>query len=203
MRRSMWEKRGGAVLLALGLATAMLSAAPASASFHDWDIEEAFSNADGTIQFIELYTDSLSQQFLNNHSIQVLGDAGVIATYVFIGDLGSGTAGRSFLIGTQGLADLPDGVTPDYIVPDDFIDVLLALSLNFGPNQDTFSLDGLPLDGLNSLDFAGETGAATPTNYAGEVGMVPEPTVALGHAVALMSVLLCARAAQRKPGPHS
>ena len=66
------------------------------------------------------------------------------------------TANTSFLIGTQSLALLPDGVMPDYIIAEGFIDVDLADRIDFS-FFDVFSLDGLPLDGENSLNrrFAG------------------------------------------------
>ncbi len=190
-------KSGSRVLLAIGLAISGLSAAPASAIFHFWDIEEVFSNADGTIQFIELFTNVNGQEVLFNHSITVSDDMGVIAAFPFLVNSPAPTGGHHLLIATQALADLPGGVTPDYIIDANFIDVINALTINFA-GVDAIFLDGLPLDGVNSLDDMGGIGEATPTNYAGEVGKVPEPSATLGQAAALLTVLLCARAARRR-----
>ena len=43
------------------------------ASFHDWDINEVYSNADGSVQFIELFTSSNGQEFLSGHKITSTG----------------------------------------------------------------------------------------------------------------------------------
>lgn len=191
-------KSGSGLVLSVGLAISGLSAAPASATFHFWDIEEVFSNADGTIQFIELFTNVNGQEVLFNHSITVSDDMGVIAAFPFLVNSPAPTGGHHLLIGTQALSDLPGGVTPDYIIDANFIDVINALTINFA-GVDTISLDGLPLDGVNSLDDMGGIGEATPTNYAGEMGTVPEPSAALGQAAALLTVLLYGRARKSSP----
>ena len=51
-------------------AIAMFAApGPALASFHLWVLNEIYSNADGTIQFMELTTGTGGQQFLTGHAI--------------------------------------------------------------------------------------------------------------------------------------
>jgi hypothetical protein len=181
----------------LGLAISAVSAQPASAAFHLWDIEEVYSNEDGTIQYIELFTTFPGQEFIAFFDIQTQ-DASLVAinTYIFPTDLAPGTAGKTFLLGTQGLANLNQGSPPDYIIADGFVDDA-AFFINFA-GFDRFDLDGLPRDGVNSLDGAGQENTPTPTNYAGQVLTVPEPAAALGQVTALLSVMLFGRAARRR-----
>ena len=54
------RRRGGAVrsnprTLLAGVAFLMLAGAPGQASFTTWEVNEVFSNDDGTIQFIEFF----------------------------------------------------------------------------------------------------------------------------------------------------
>ena len=46
-----------------------LAALPASAFFLFWTINEIYSNADGTVQYIELTALAGSQQFTNGHAL--------------------------------------------------------------------------------------------------------------------------------------
>ena len=101
-------------------------------------------------------------------------------------------------MGTQSLADLEGGVTPDYIIPEGFIDTLLATLVSF-VGADAIDLTGLPLDGVNSLNEGVGAAEATPTNFSGEIGVVPEPSSALAALSALASVALLARRPTRTP----
>jgi hypothetical protein len=164
-------------------------ATPAWARFHLWDIQEVFSNEAGTIQFIELSTTSAGQQLLRGHGISVQDDTEILSQFDFLSNLAAGTANKSFLVGTQSLADLAGGVTPDYIIPAGFIDLADAILVDFA-GVDTFLLAGLPLDGMNSLDRSGLSNTATPVNYAGETGIVPEPGTGLLMMTGLMGLAL-------------
>ena len=108
-------------------------AAPAQASFHLWYVNEAFSNADGSIQYIELKASAAGQEFVAGHSIRVT-QGSTTHSYTLTTNLpgntadsmggdgyyGGSTTYKSMLIGTQGFADL-HGVTPDYVVPNGFL----------------------------------------------------------------------------------
>ncbi len=180
--------------VATALVTGLIAPSAALAVRDQWDIEEVFSNADGTIQFIELINDRDNQQQLAGDSFAVKSEGQTIAEFDFLMDLPSNqTADTSFLMGTQSLADLPDGVTPDYIIPEGFIDTDLADQIMFS-FFDTFSLGGLPLDGENSLNRTDGSLPATPTNFSGETGAVPEPSTA----VANFSAILCLAALARR-----
>ena len=111
------------------LASAALAA---SASFHTFQVEQIFSNADGTIQYIVLheFQGMNGQSMLSSHAISATQGA-VNNTYTFVVDLPGGecdyyvlqlapTANRRMLIATQGFAALKL-VTPDYVVQNGFL----------------------------------------------------------------------------------
>ena len=141
-------------------------AGSAHASFHLWKINEIYSNADGSVQFIELTTQSGGQQFLANHSIS--GAPG--ASFTFPSNLPGDTTNKSFLIGTQGFAAL-NVVAPDYIVPNGFLSISNG-SVNFGLNVDIVNYASLPTTGGLSIDRLGATAVNSPKNFAGATGTV-------------------------------
>jgi hypothetical protein len=154
----------------------------AVAGIHTWDVNEVFSNADGSIQFIELRetaggagetgvgTGSLS----SNTQLLAFGQGAVAPPTSF----------KHYLIGTQSFADLPGAVTPNVIIP-------LAKIPFFNTAGDTVAFVGIdswtfgtvPTDGINSLNRVGGSLTNSPTNYAGQSGQVdaspppPPPTV--------------------------
>jgi hypothetical protein len=183
--------------LALAAIAPLLAALPARALFHEWDIVEVFSNEDGSIQYVEFFTSFGSQQFLDGHTLRTQINTTNALTYPFDGDLDTsehGTANQSFLVATAGF-EAAAGIAPDYVMPDAFIEVGVVTRLNF-ENVSIFQLAGLPTDGANALFADASTGPATPTNFAGETGTLPEPgAVALGL-VALATLGSMARRAR-------
>ena len=155
----------------------------ASASFHVWDIVEAFSSADGTVQFIEMFTNSDGQQFANSTSGRIFSNAN---SFSFPTNLPSGTFNKTFLVGTtsyDSLAQTDVNVPlPNYVVVDNFFstagDMLKLEWLTTTVfNTLTFTADDLPIDGTNSLNRA--FGMSTlfsatnsPTNFAQDTGTV-------------------------------
>src|SRR3954468_6647607 len=91
-----------------------LAALPASATFHLWRMSELYSNADGTVQFLELSTSAGGQQFLGGHNLTSTS-GGTTHTFNF-SNLPGDTANKTFLVGTTGFAALGI-VTPDFVVP--------------------------------------------------------------------------------------
>src|ERR1035437_66159 len=84
-------------------------------SFHLYTINELYSNADGSIQFIEILGEADGQGFWAGHSITV-SQGGTSHSFTFPTDLPSeATAGTKVLIATQGFANLGI-VTPDFVV---------------------------------------------------------------------------------------
>jgi hypothetical protein len=152
----------------------------ANASFHLWRITELYSNADGSVQFIELTAMAAGQQFIAGHRI-TSSQGGQIKTYTFPtnlpGDTAMGMAGdgyygsnvdvefKTFLIGTQGFAAL-NLVTPDFVVPNGFLFTTNG-TVNFAENSDIRSYESLPTSGGLSYNGNGVAMLNSPTNFAG------------------------------------
>jgi hypothetical protein len=173
----------GRFLVTLGL---LALAAPAHAFFHEWDIKEVYSNADGSIQYVELYNPTAPFETVANGVRIVATSDGVSRTFTFVGNLTGNTANRHLLIATPGFAGLPGAVTPDYTLPcGPFFDpaattISVAIESDIIPIIDSISFAGasLPTNGTNSLtDTTVNTpttnlvsGPSSPTNYAGNAG---------------------------------
>ena len=160
--------RGVLVLLAT------LVSLPAPASFHTFQLNEFYSNADGSIQFIELREafGANSQNFLMSHSVTST-QGGTTHTYVFPGNLpNAATANKSVLIATPGFAALGI-VTPDYLMPAGFLFVNGGTVDYAGVDSVTYA--ALPAGGVFSLDRNGTTGVNSPRNFADAMGTIPAP----------------------------
>ena len=90
-------------------------------AFHAYRLNEIYSNADGTVQFIELVVGAINgESSWSGQSITVT-QGSVTHSFSFPRNLPSTTtANTSVLIATQGFAEL-GLVTPDYIVPANFL----------------------------------------------------------------------------------
>lgn len=156
---------------------------PAQATFHLWHIDEVYSNASGTVQYIDFVQPSFiidDERFLTEAN---LADSFSGNTYSFPTNLPAApVANQHFLVATPGYAALSGVPAPDYVLPtNDW----------FNPNGDTityagfvdsftFSSGQLPTDGTHALFRAyGSTTmsvvADTATNFAGVSGAVPVP----------------------------
>ncbi len=185
----------------LALMVALFSmAGPARASFHLYDIQEVFSNGDGTVQFIELFTPFGNQQFLTGHTLTFQINS-TTQSSVVLSNLPGDSTNKTFLIGTSTLATLY-GVTPDFVIPANFLSAGTNNFVNFAEGTDRVNLALLPTNGTSSLNGqinnAAETSAATsvnaqatPANFAGQTRTIPETTAAaLGLFALGMMVLL-------------
>ncbi len=144
------------------------------ANFHIWDISEIYTNEDGSVQFIELFCPANGQEVLNNHQIAATSDGNTV-TFTFPSNSGTPTLNKRLLIATSNFAVLPGAVTPDFILPDNFINPnASAFTVNFGLGQDimTFSGDQLPNDGVTSIDRNLVQATNSPTNFPGETGSI-------------------------------
>jgi len=168
-------------VLSLCIATMLIMAASvASARFHLFTIEQIYSNADGTVQFIVLTTcchgeDRWAGQIL------ISSGPGPIKEFQFPSNLPSDLTGnRRVLIATQGFAALGI-VTPDYVIPNGFLQIPNGTVDFAGVNQVTYA--GLPNDGVKAIDANGAVIQNVATNFAGaSVSVVPKsslPAVAL------------------------
>ena len=146
------------------LAMLVLMAADAHATFHAWRMTEIYSNADGSVQFLELASPVDGEEFLNGHELYSTF-AGTTRVYTFRADLPFGTGGKRMLIATQGFAAL--GVlTPDYVVPNGFFSASGG-RVNFA-DVDVWDYPRLPSSGGLSLDRDGSTSVNSPMNFAGK-----------------------------------
>ena len=156
----------------LALIAAGLFAASAHATFHTYVINEIYSNADGTVQFVELREAGgmFGQNFFAGVTLTASSGSST-RTFTFPGNLPSfNTAGTFVLIATQGFADLGI-VAPDYIVPNNFLFQPNG-SINFG-DVDFVSYAQLPGDGTTSINRNGVPQTNSPRNFAGQTGTVP------------------------------
>lgn len=166
-------------LLLLPLAGLMGFAAPSTPSIpaalpvgsHTWDFTEVFSNADGTIQFIELKEccGGAGETGLPGHTLSSNGNSWVIPGPA----LTAPTSSKHFLIATAGFAALPGAPTPDRIIPAGSVPFLSSAgdTLTYVP-WDTWTFGNVPIDGVNSLKRNGTISINNPTNYAGATGTV-------------------------------
>ena len=144
-------------------------------SFHTYTLNELYSNADGTVQFIELSNGPFSgQSFWRGHELSVTQGA-VVHRFTFPSDLpNTSTGNTTVLVATQAFADLGI-VKPDFIVPANFLFTAGSATVNFA-NVDAIAYTSLPADGIHSIDSALRTVVNSPTNYAHASGTVPAPT---------------------------
>lgn len=152
--------------------------APAFAAFHLWQINEVYSNASGTVQYVQLTSAFGGQQFLAGHGIVASRSGQPSHTFMFNTNLPGDTANKKFLIATQSFAAL-NIVQPDYVVPDNFL-YAAGGSINFA-DADLFDYAALPTDGVNALRRDGSVAANRPTNFNGVSGSIPavSPTATL------------------------
>ena len=174
---------GLAALVGVWLA---FSASTARATFHLWKIDEVYSNAAGTLQFIEFQQPSFEfddERFLSGIT---LTDSALGNSFTFPSNLPSQPAANShFLVATPGYAALPGVPAPDYVLPknDFFSTAGDTLTYAGGVDTITFTAGQLPTNGTDSINRAYGSAAFTsgpnsPTNFLGQTGSVPEPGTA-------------------------
>ena len=186
----------------------------AYADFHKWEISELFSNADGSIQFIEMFTQADGQELLNSGpDIAQLSssDGSTTNSMFFPNDLPSDlTGGKHFLIATSGFQGLAGAVTPDYIMADGFLftgggtvifadqfDPLNTVIHGVLPTEETS--DGTLSLNVDLNTSAISLGTNSPTNFAGATGsidvsaVVPVPAAIWLFGSGLIGVVAVAR----------
>ena len=130
----------------------------ARAAFHLWNVNEVYSSGDGSVQFIELQ--EVSDGYGGNGGLGSYGatlrstNAAGVNVFTFPTDLTGDTADKTLILGTANLASIPGGVTPDYIIPPNFIRPPVAganAAVIFDPYPDVAVYTNLPTDGVASL----------------------------------------------------
>lgn len=146
-------------------------APPLHAVFHLWDINEVFSSEDGSVQFIEFFTTSSGQQFVASHDlISRNSDGSESNTYTFPSNSPSRTDNKHLLLATDGFGELEGGVTPDFIIPENFL-FPGGGTLEF-VGADTLNYPALPTDGVGSYGPTSINAENSPQNFSGESGSV-------------------------------
>jgi hypothetical protein len=169
------------------MVTLLEAAMPAVAGEHTWRISEVFSNADGSIQFIEM-KESAGTSGETGIQGNTITSATNARTFTIPSPALTGpTTNKYVLFATPGFAALPGAPTPNYTLPDVGMVVGNFLSISgdtikFNPHDSPGLVFGvanpLPTDGINSRHrtvFTGSTsvvGPNSPTNYAGQTGSV-------------------------------
>lgn len=149
-----------------------LLASAAQASFHLFVIDQIYSDASGVVQYVELSTPATGQQFLAGNSITA-SQGTSSHTFTFPTNLPGDTANKKFLVATQGFANLPGVVTPDYTVPSGFL-FQPGGTINFA-SVDSVTYAALPTDGVTAINHSGTPVPNTPTNFAGGTSSVNIP----------------------------
>jgi len=155
---------------------AVLAAPAAWATFHTYQIDEIFSNADGTVQYVVLHeaAGADGQNLWAGHTLQSTS-GNTTQTYTFMANLPGGSQGpyggmsaptafTRVLVATRGFADL-NIVTPDFIVPNGFLPLANGTVNYAGVDQVTYT--ALPTDGVTAVNRSGATIQNLATNYAG------------------------------------
>jgi hypothetical protein len=170
-------------------AAAILSstcALTAHAAFHLFRIDQVYSNADGTVQYVVMRESigANGEHLWSQQELETTNAAGVRKEFRFPSNLpSSSTARRSVLIATPGFAAL-GLVAPDYTIPDRFIPTDGG-RLQFASGVDEIQLRPLPSDGVTAVNRSGVPIPATPRNFAdatASMGALPVRSVEYYHA---------------------
>jgi hypothetical protein len=159
------------------------AASSSNAAVHFWEITEVYSNADGSVQFIEMFDPLNGENYVAGS--QLIFDAdGVITTYTFPDNipLNIPTGQNNLLIATQGFEAVA-GVTPDFeraagmFFNPNFSDLTVTFTGSF---SELVALDDVfPTDGVHSWTQNGSA-INSPRNIHDQEGFVdlsgPDPT---------------------------
>jgi len=163
------------------------SAASSQAAFHLWQIREAFTTSDSSVQFVEMFDGSGGETLTNGLTLTANSD-GNIKTFKFPGNLSHNTPG-SLLIATTGFGALAGGVTPDFTFSQSSLPIsgaffnpnATSIIFSFNGSGDSMAITGaaLPKDGIHSLtDTASDDVPPGPPNIISDVN---SPTNLLGN----------------------
>jgi len=180
----------------------VVASSPSRAGHHLWRLTHAYSNAAGTVQYVQLFVNADSEAGVGPFTLTADGTR----VFSFATNLPStATANTWILLGTSNLPTYANGLVPDYIIPANFISTGGG-TLNYA-NVDTWSYGAMPTDGVHALLRDGTTPVNTATNFAKQTATVvlPAPPVpaATTWSLALLvgALLVVASGLLRKRGP--
>ena len=157
--------------IAIGLAAVVTTASALPGTF---SIQQIYSNADGTVQFVVIFdrgqNDCDSGEALWAGQTLVSMGPGPQKSFVFPTDLPTcETSGRHILIATEGFAAL-GLVSPDYVIPNGFLQKPDGTVFFANVSQVTYT--ALPNDGAKSIRADGTPIQNLATNFAGQSASV-------------------------------
>ena len=159
----------------------LLASPSAFGGAHTWDVNEVYTNADGTIQFVELREANGTPGELGVDGQPMRSLNFPAHTLTLLHAIASPTSSKFLLGGTTAFAALPGSPDLDFTIPNGFLRLGTAAdSVAYGPPYDTLAVPAgaIPLDGVKSFNDGAVIADNTPTNYAGEIGFVdasPQP----------------------------
>lgn len=163
--------------VAVALALALAVAAPAAQAWQSWRIEQIYSTADGTVQYVVLHETlaKIQQGFVTGRTLTSTHGA-VTTTFTFPADLPNlQTANRRMLLATPAFAAL-NLVRPDYTLPSGFVATTGGTLAYAG--VDSVSYPPLPADGT-AVDRNGAVVPSVATSYADASAVIPALPVPL------------------------
>jgi len=176
--------------VALAALIGVLVVAPAAqAGHHLWDFTEIFSNASGSVQFVEMFTADDNEQGIGSFGITSGAN-----TLNFVTNLPTSVTHNTWILcATSNFAALPGGVTPDFIIPANFFNTGGG-TLNYASGTDVWNYGAVPTNGVLALQRNGSTANNSPHNFGGQSGQVAltvaTPMVSSWGIVLLIGVLL-------------
>lgn len=180
----------------------MLLSSFSHAQLAGWTIAEIYSSANGSVQFIELSTQPAAGGLLGaGYQFNSQNAAGTQSHFYATGvSQFSGGGFQYLLFASSGFTQLPGAITPDYILPNNFLFSPTG-SLNVqtisGQFGSSLIYSGLPTDGLHGLNASGGVVPAIAENYSGQIFAIPEPSTlalaGLGWFASLVAVVASRR----------
>jgi hypothetical protein len=171
-------------LLALTLAAI---ATDALATFHTFRIEQLYSNADGSVQYVLLRE---SQGFNGENlwhgiNLQTIRNGLTPMEILFPSQLPDfNTAYKYVLVATEAFAAL-GLIKPDFIIPSGFLGFEAGGQIGFG-GVDGVVHPALPVDGASALFRNGDIGPAVAHNFKGESASIKvSPPASTATAIAV------------------
>jgi hypothetical protein len=171
--------RARSSLAIAALAAGLLTAVPSTsqAAHHLWRLRQLFTNNTGSVQAVSLFVGDAGETNIGAHGLAVAGH-----TFSFVNNLpaGSNTVNTWLLVATANFAAQSGGITPDYILPPNFLPLAGGTLTYATPVVDTWIYPALPTDGRNALvrDQQGMNVMVTTNsmvNFAGQTSSVVVP----------------------------
>jgi len=163
-----------------------LAARPVFAGAHTWDVNEAFTTADGKIWFIELReaNGTPGETGVGNQIVSsTLAQFAICINPPTTCNVVSPTSNKQLLFGNPAYVELAaaqGAPPPNQVVNTVGFYNVAGETLRYGP-YDTWITPAIPTDGVNSQNRLIGVVANSPTNYAGATGSIdassPSPSV--------------------------